>query len=80
MGNIISFEKRKKRKKKFNQNKKKSKTVAEKSTTECPAVLKPQKNGSSINMDYADMEPEDKIEYWKNINVKNRRTCQCQKK
>lgn len=67
MGNIISFEKRKKRKKKFNQNKKKSKTVAEKSTTECPAVLKPQKNGSSINMDYADMEPEDKIEYWKNI-------------
>ena len=67
MGNVISFEKRKKRKKKFNQNKKKSKTVTEKSTTEYPAVLKPQKNGSSADMDYADMDPEDKIEYWKNI-------------
>ena len=64
MGNVISFEKRKK---KFNQNKKKSKTVTEKSTTEYPAVLKPQKNGSSADMDYADMDPEDKIEYWKNI-------------
>ncbi|MCX4328687.1 MAG: hypothetical protein OSJ45_15620 [Lachnospiraceae bacterium] len=67
MGNVISFEKRKKRKKKFNQNKKKSKTATEKATKECPAVLKPQKNGSSINMDYADMEPEEKIGYWKKI-------------
>ena len=67
MGNVISFEKRKKRKKKFNQNKKKSKTVTEKSTTECPTVLNPLNSGSSADTDYANMEPEDKIEYWKNI-------------
>ncbi len=67
MGNVISFEKRKKRKRKFNQNKKKSKTVTEKSTTEYPAVLDPLKDGSSADTDYADMEPKDKIEYWKNI-------------
>lgn len=67
MGNVIPFEKRKKRKKKFNQNKKKSKTVTEKSTKECPAVLKPQKNGSKTDVDYADMEPEEKIEYWEKI-------------
>ena len=67
MGNVIPFEKRKKRKKKFNQNKKKSKTVTEKSTTEYPSVLDPLKDGSSIDVDYADMEPKDKIEYWKNI-------------
>ena len=67
MGNVISFEKRKKRKKKFNQNKKKSKTVTEKSTTECPTVLNPLNSGSSADTDYANMAPEDKIEYWKNI-------------
>jgi hypothetical protein len=67
MGNVISFKKRKKRKKKFNQNKKKSKTVTEKSTTEYPAVLDPLKDGSIADVDYADMEPEEKIEYWKNI-------------
>ena len=67
MGNVISFEKRKKRKRKFNQNKKKSKTVTEKSTTGYPVVLNPLKEDSSINMDYAEMKPEDKIEYWKNI-------------
>ncbi len=67
MGNVISFEKRKKRKRKFNQNKKKSKTVTEKSTTEYPAVLDPLKDGSIADVDYADMEPEEKIEYWKNI-------------
>ena len=67
MGNVIPFEKRKKRKKKFNQNKKKSKTVTEKSTTECPTVLNPLNSGSSADTDYANMEPEDKIEYWKNI-------------
>ena len=67
MGNVIPFEKRKKRKKKFNQNKKKSKTVTEKSTTECPTVLNPLNSGSSADTDYADMDPEDKIEYWKNI-------------
>ena len=68
MGNVISFQKAKKKKeKKFNQNKKKSKTVTEKSTTEYPSVLDPLKDGSSIDVDYADMEPKDKIEYWKNI-------------
>ncbi|MEZ3423511.1 MAG: hypothetical protein K1W39_07345 [Lachnospiraceae bacterium] len=68
MGNVISFQKAKKKKeKKFNQNKKKSKTVTEKSTTGYPVVLNPLKEDSSINMDYAEMKPEDKIEYWKNI-------------
>lgn len=68
MGNVISFQKAKKKKeKKFNQNKKKSKTVTEKSTTGYPVVLNPLKEDSSINMDYAEMKPQDKIEYWKNI-------------
>lgn len=68
MGNVISFQKAKKKKEeKFNQSTKKTQTATEKATKEYPAVLKPQKNGSSINMDYADMEPEEKIEYWKKI-------------
>ena len=68
MGNVISFQKAKKKKEEnFNQGKKNTQTATEKATKECPAVLKPQKNGSSINMDYADMEPEEKIEYWKKI-------------
>ncbi len=58
MGNVISFQKAKKKKeKKFNQNKKKSKTVTEKSTTGYPVVLNPLKEDSSINMDYAEMKP-----------------------
>ena len=63
MGNVIPFGKRKlKIKSKSNFNKKKSKAVTEKSTTEYPAVLNPLKENSSINMDYADMESEEKIE------------------
>ena len=77
MGNVISFEKRKKRKRKFNQNKKKSKTVKEKSTTEYPAVLDPLKDGSSADTDYADMEPKDKIEYWKNIEKEEEERFRC---
>ena len=68
MGNVIPFGKRKlKIKSKSNFNKKKSKAVTEKSTTEYPAVLNPLKENSSINMDYADMESEEKIGYWKKI-------------
>ena len=68
MGNVIPFGKRKlKIKSKSNFNKKKSKTVTEKSTTECSLMLHPLNTGNSIDVDYADMEAEEKIEYWKNI-------------
>lgn len=67
MGNLITFEKRKKRKEEFNQNKKKSKIATEKATKGCPKVLDSLKEGSSIDIDYADMEPEQKIEFWKNM-------------
>lgn len=68
MGNVISFQKAKKKKEeKFNQSTKKTQTATEKATKEYPAVLNPLKDGSSIDVDYADMEPKDKIEYWKNI-------------
>jgi len=77
MGNVISFEKRKKRKKEFNQNKKKSKIVTEKITTECPAVLNSLKEGSRTDVDYADMEPEKKKEYWKNIEKEEEERFQC---
>ena len=68
MGNVISFQKAKKKKEeKFNESTKKTQTATEKATKEYPAVLNPLKDGSSIDVDYADMEPKDKIEYWKNI-------------
>lgn len=67
MGNLITFEKRKKKKEEFNQNKKKSKIATENATTECPKVLDSLKEGSSIDIDYADIEPEQKIEFWKNM-------------
>lgn len=67
MGKVISFEKAKKKNKDFNSNKKKSKLVAEKTTTNCPAVQNPRKDGSSIDVDYTEMELEQQIDYWKNI-------------
>ena len=67
MGNVISFEKRKKRKKEFNQNKKKAQIALEKADTGCQEMLNPRKDGSSTDTDYANMEPEKKIEYWKSI-------------
>lgn len=67
MGNVISFEKRKKRKKEFNQNKKKAQIALEKAGTGCPEMLNPLKEGSSIDVDYANMEPEKQIEFWKNM-------------
>ena len=53
--------------KEFNQNKKKSKIATEKATKGCPKVLDSLREGSSIDINYADMEPDEKIEYWKNI-------------
>lgn len=70
MKNIIPFKKVKKNKNEFKPNEKKSKTVTEKSTTECPTVLNPLNSGSSADTDYANMEPEEKIEYWKKIEKK----------
>lgn len=67
MGNVISFEKRKKRKKEFNQNKKKAQIALEKAGTGCPEMLNPLKEGSSVNTDYIEMEPDEQIEYWKKI-------------
>ncbi len=68
MGNVISLKKAKKKKEEnFNQSTKKTQTVTEKSTTECPIVLKPQKNGSRTDVDYAELESEQQIEYWKNL-------------
>lgn len=68
MGNVIPFDEgKRKRGNKSNSDNKKSKIVTEKITTECPAVLNLLKEGSRTDVDYADMKPEKKIEYWKNI-------------
>jgi|InofroStandDraft_1065614.scaffolds.fasta_scaffold14074_1 hypothetical protein len=48
MGNVIYFQKAKKKKEeKFNQSTKKTQTATEKATKEYPAVLNPLKDGSS---------------------------------
>lgn len=73
MGNVISFEKRKKRKKEFNQNKKKAQIALEKAGTGCPEMLNPLKEGSSVNTDYIEMEPDEQIEYWKKIEKEEER-------
>lgn len=67
MGNLIPFEKRKKRKEKVNQSKKKAHIATEKADTGCPKVLNPLNEGSSADTDYANMEPEKQIEFWKNM-------------
>ncbi len=67
MGNLIPFEKRKKRKEKVNQSKKKAQIVTEKADTGCQEMLNPRKDGSSIDVDDADIEPEQQIEFWKNM-------------
>lgn len=67
MGDVIPFEKLKKKENEFNPNKKNSKIITEKATTECPKVLDSLKEGSSIDIDYAEMKPDEKIEYWKSI-------------
>lgn len=77
MGNVISFEKRKKRKKEFNQNKKKAQIALEKADTGCQEMLNPRKDGSSTDTDYANMEPEKKIEYWKSIEKEEEERFQC---
>lgn len=77
MGNVISFEKRKKRKKEFNQNKKKAQIALEKAGTGCPEMLNPLKEGSSVNTDYIEMEPDEQIEYWKKIEKEEEERFQC---
>ena len=57
MGNVITFENVKRKKKTFNPNKEESKMVAEKTTSE----------GSSTDVDYAKLEPAQQIEYRKNL-------------
>ncbi len=78
MGNVISLKKAKKKKEeKFNQSKKKTQTATEKATKEYPVVLNPLKDGSSIDVDYAEMKPEDKIEYWKKIEKEEEERFRC---
>lgn len=68
MGNVIPFDEGKlKRGNKSTSNKKKSQIITEKVTIECQAVLNPQKNGSRTDVDYAELKPEQQIEYWKNM-------------
>lgn len=68
MGIIISFEKGKRKiENESNSNKKKAQTATEKATTECPTMLDSPKAGSRNDTDYTEMEPEEKIEYWKSI-------------
>ena len=67
MGNLITFEKRKKRKEKVNQSKKKAQVATKKANTRCPKVLDSPKEGNSIDVDDADMETEQQIEFWKNM-------------
>ena len=78
MGNVISLKKAKKKKEeKFNQSKKKTQTATEKAAKEYPVVLNPLKDGSSIDVDYAEMKPEDKIEYWKKIEKEEEERFRC---
>lgn len=67
MGDVIPFERLKKKENEFNPNKKNSRIITKKATKECPKVLDSLKEGSRTDVDYADMEPEKKIEYWKSI-------------
>lgn len=67
MGELIPFEKLKKKENEFNPNKKNSKIITEKATTECPKVLDSLNEGSRTDIDYTEIEPDEKIEYWKNI-------------
>lgn len=77
MGNLISFEKRKKRKEKVNQSKKKAQIVTKKADTGCQEMLNPRKDGSSTDTDYANMEPDEKIEYWKKIEKEEEEKFRC---
>ena len=67
MGDVIPFERLKKKENEFNPNKKNSRIITEKATTECPKVLDSLKESSSIDVDDADMETEQQIEFWKNM-------------
>ncbi len=77
MGEVIPFEKLKKKKNEFNPNEKNSRIITENATTEYPKVLDSLKEGSSIDIDYADMEPDEKIEYWKNIEKEEEERFRC---
>ena len=78
MGNVIPFDERnRKRGNKSKSNKKKSQIITEKATIECPAVLNPQKNGSRTDVDYAKLEPEQQIEYWKNLEKEEEERFRC---
>lgn len=68
MGSVIPFENGKKREEGgFNPNKEKSKMAAEKTATECPAVMNPPRECRRTNANYAEMEPEQQAEFWKNM-------------
>lgn len=77
MGNVILFGKFKKNRKEFNPNKKKSKMATQKATKGCPKVLNSLNEGCSIDIDYTDMEPDEKIEYWKSIEKEEEERFRC---
>lgn len=78
MGNVIPFDKgKRKRGNKSKSNNKKSQIITEKATTECPKVLNSLKEGSRTDVDYADMKPEKKIEYWKSIEKEEKERFRC---
>lgn len=68
MGNVILFGKRKQNiKNKSNSNKEKAQVATKKATIECPLMLHPLNDVSNADTYYANMKPEEKIEYWKKI-------------
>lgn len=71
MGDVIPFGKRKQNiKNKSNSNKKKAQVATKKATIECPLMLHPLNDVSNADTYYANMKPEEKIEYWKKIEKK----------
>lgn len=60
-----------------NSNKKKAQAATKKATIECPLMLHPLNDVSSADTYYANMEPEEKIEYWKNIEKEEEERFQC---
>lgn len=78
MGDVIPFGKRKQNiKNKSNSNKKKAQAATKKATIECPLMLHPLNDVSSADTYYANMEPEEKIEYWKKIEKKEEERFRC---
>lgn len=51
--------------------------ATEKATKGCPKVLDSLKEGNRTDVDYADMEPEQQLEYWKKIEKEEEERFRC---